>query len=40
LDFYDNVQESIIERGEHRTPFGQKARAKPKQQNILFNNLD
>jgi len=20
LDFYDNVQESIIERGEHRTP--------------------
>ena len=30
LDFYDNVPGSLIERGEHRTPFNQKARAKPK----------
>lgn len=40
LDFYDNLQDSIIERGEHRTPFNQKARAKPQQSKFLFKDLN
>jgi pheromone shutdown protein TraB len=40
LNFYENLQESVIERGEHRTPFNQKTRAKPRHQNMLFSNLE
>jgi len=28
MEFYDNLQDTLIERGEHRTPLQQKARAK------------